>query len=186
MEFKVKRSFLYVFLCNVVLVFLVCVSVPFAYNAWVFIVAFVLFFGLFCLYNTTVTFASCRIETNQIVYNAGIFSYKIDISKIQIIGVNRSYSPSLATSFDRIRIVTNDNGNQKFYYISVVDREKFIEIIENKMLQNNKQTLNTKKNNSNSINTKNNAKTKIANKSSKVRKKVTNTTKKTTKKLNNK
>ena len=50
MEFKVKRSFLNIFIINLVLIFLVCVSIPFAYNTWVFIVVFAICFGLFCFF----------------------------------------------------------------------------------------------------------------------------------------
>ena len=132
MEFKVKRSFLNIFIINLVLIFLVCVSIPFAYNTWVFIVVFAICFGLFCFYNTSVIFATCKVENNKILYRTGAFKYEIDIKSIEKIEKNRSYNPSLATSFDRIRIVTKNKKNkQEVFYISVVDRDKLIEIVKN-------------------------------------------------------
>ena len=120
MEFKVKRSFLSILIFNLILIFLVCVSIPFAYNTWVFIVVFAICFGLFCFYNTSIIFASCKIENNLLTYRTGAFKYEIELNSIQKIEKNKSYSPSLATSFDRIRIVKNKNNNQKVFYISVV------------------------------------------------------------------
>ena len=131
MEFKVKRSFLSIFVLNLVLVFLVCVSIPFAYNIWVFLVVFIICFGLLCLYNTSVIFASCKVEGNTLIYRTGVFKYEIDINTIQKVEKTRSYCPSLATSFDRIRIVTKKGDKHGFYYISVVDSDKLIDILQN-------------------------------------------------------
>lgn len=132
MEFKVKRSFLPIFLVNLALVFLICVSIPFAYNIWVFLVVFAICFTLFCLYNTAVIFASCKLEGNKLTYKTGLFKYEIDTTTIEKVEKNKSYAPSLAISFERVRIVVKVNDKHKFYYISVVDRDKLIELLSKK------------------------------------------------------
>lgn len=179
MEFKVKRSFLSIFIFNLVLIFLICVSVPFAYNTWVFAVVFAIVFSLFCFYNSSIIFAICRIENNKIIYRTGAFKYEININTIQKIQKNKSYSPSLATSFDRIRIVTNKNNIQKVYYISVVDRDKFIDIINNKIDANKKVKLKVNENKNEVKKTANTTSTSITKKQTSDKKNL-NTTKKTT------
>ena len=113
MEFKVKKDFLLVFLVNVVLAFLVCITIPFAYNTWVFIVVFSICFAILAFYDTAVIFASCKVENDLLTFKTGVFSYKIDLKTIVKAEKSKNIYGSLALSCDRVRILTNVNGKNK-------------------------------------------------------------------------
>ena len=132
MEFKVKRDFLLVFLINVLLVFLVCVTIPFAYNAWVFVVVFTICFAILAFYDTAVIFATCKVENDLLTFKTGVFSYKINLNTIVKVERTKNIYGSLALSCDRVRILTNVDGKNKVYYVSVVDNEKLMSIISPK------------------------------------------------------
>ena len=132
MEFKVKRDFLNVFLVNIILAFLVCVSIPFAYNTWVFIVVFTVCLSIIILYDTAVIFASCKVDNDILTFKTGIFSYKINLNSIVKVEKSKNFYGSLALSCDRVRILTNVDGKNKVYYVSVMDNEKLMSIISPK------------------------------------------------------
>ena len=129
MEFKVKRSFLGIFIINLCIAFLFGVSLPFAYNTFVFIVVFSIVLALAIFYNTAVIFASCKVEQDKLTYRTGAFKYEIDLKTVTKVQKSNNYHPSLALSPERIRILTGKGKEQKVYYISVIDREKLISIL---------------------------------------------------------
>lgn len=132
MEFKVKKDFLLVFLVNVLLAFLVCIAIPFAYNTWVFIVVFTVCLAILVFYDTSVIFASCKVENDVLTYRTGVFSYKINLNTIVSVERSKNLYGSLALSCDRVRIVTNLEGKNKVYYVAVCDNEKLMSVISPK------------------------------------------------------
>ena len=130
MEFKVKRDFLTIFLVNLGLLFLLGVAIPFAYNTVVFIIVLAIVLSLIAFYNTSVIFATCKIENETLIFRTGVFKYVIKLNEIVKVTPSKNYHCSLSLSSDRLRILTFDKeNNQKVYYVSVEDNENLASVI---------------------------------------------------------
>ena len=125
MEFKVKRDFLLVFLINLVLAFILY----FSYITAVLVVFLILAIGGIALFNTSVIFASCKINNEELVFKTGVFKYTIKLNTIAKVTPSKNAYGSLSLSFDRLRVLTVSEGKQKVYYISVVDNEKLLSVL---------------------------------------------------------
>lgn len=133
MEFKVKKDFLYVFLIDIVLAFLTCIFIPFVTEStWFFVIIMVIAAALLVLFNVSVIFSCCKIEDNTLTYRTGIFKYIINTKDIVKVERSKNIYCSLSLSIDRIRILTNENGKNKVYYISVVNNDELLKAIEPK------------------------------------------------------
>jgi len=133
MEFKVKKDFLYVFLIDIVLAFLTCIFIPFVTEStWFFVIIMVIAAALLVLFNLSVILSCCKIEDNTLTYRTGIFKYIINTKDIVKVERAKNIYCSLSLSIDRIRILTNENGKNKVYYISVVNNDELLKAIEPK------------------------------------------------------
>lgn len=176
MEFKVKRDFLLVFLINIVLAFILALALYFSYNTAVLVIFLILAVGGITLFNTSVIFASCKIDNEELIFKTGIFKYTIKLNTIAKITPSKNAYGSLALSFDRLRILTVSEGKQKVYYISVVDNEKLLSVLTpNKKTEEPKQEV---------AETKTEEVKSPAKKTTTTKKKTTSTAKKTTAKSN--
>ena len=130
MEFKIKRDFLPIFIINLVLLFVLCVP-TLAFGKWIaYLIIFdVAILSIIVVYNTSVIFASCKLENNTLYYKVGLFKYEIDLNNIKNVSLARNIHYSLALSLDRIRILSIENGKQKVYYISVCDNSNLLELL---------------------------------------------------------
>ena len=129
MEFKVKRDFLLVFLINLVLAFILALALYFSYNTAVLVIFLILAIGGITLFNTSVIFASCKIDNEELVFKTGVFKYTIKLNTIAKVTPSKNAYGSLSLSFDRLRVLTVSEGKQKVYYISVVDNEKLLSVL---------------------------------------------------------
>ncbi|MBQ3213695.1 MAG: PH domain-containing protein [Clostridia bacterium] len=176
MEFKVKRDFLLVFLINIVLAFILALALYFSYNTAVLVIFLILAIGGIALFNTSVIFASCKIDNEELIFKTGIFKYTIKLNTIAKITPSKNAYGSLSLSFDRLRILTVSEGKQKVYYISVVDNEKLLSVLTpNKKAEEPKQEV---------AETKTEEVKSPAKKTTTTKKKTTSTAKKTTAKSN--
>lgn len=176
MEFKVKRDFLLVFLINIVLAFILALALYFSYNTAVLVIFLILAIGGIALFNTSVIFASCKIDNEELIFKTGIFKYTIKLNTIAKITPSKNAYGSLSLSFDRLRILTVSEGKQKVYYISVVDNEKLLSVLTpNKKTEEPKQEV---------AETKTEEVKSPAKKTTTTKKKTTSTAKKTTAKSN--
>ncbi len=131
MEFKVKRDFASIFAWDAFLVFLLLFGIAFFFNVWVGIVVLLINISLLTIYNTSIIFASCKIENNTLTFKTGMFKYNINLNTIKKVEKSTNYYPSLSMSVDRVRLLTNTNGKEKVYYVSVLDNDKLIDLINN-------------------------------------------------------
>ena len=133
MEFKVKRDFLYVFLIDIVLAFLTCIFIPFVTEStWFFVIIMVVAFTLLVLFNTSVIFSTCKVDNELLTFKAGLFKYEIELKNIVKVERAKNIYGSLCVSHDRVRILTNKDGKNKVYYVSVVNNDELIKVIEPK------------------------------------------------------
>lgn len=129
MEFKVKRDFLLVFLINLVLAFILALALYFSYNAVILTIFLILSVGGIILFNSSVIWASCKINNEELIFKTGVFKYTIKLNTIAKVTPSKNAYGSLSLSFDRLRILTVSEGKQKVYYISVVDNEKLLSVL---------------------------------------------------------
>lgn len=136
MEFKVKRDFLYVFLIDIVLAFLTCIFIPFVTaSTWFFVIIMAVAFALLVLFNTAVIYSTCKVENDTLTFKAGLFKYEIDLNTIVKAERAKNIYGSLCVSHDRVRILTNKDGKNKVYYVSVVNNDELIKAIEPKKVE---------------------------------------------------
>lgn len=131
MEFKVKRDFISIFLWSAFLTFLLLVGIAFFFNVWVGLIVLLINLTLIAIYATSIIFASCKIENNTLLFRTGMFKYSINLNTIKKVEKAKNYYPSLSMSVDRVRLLTNVDGKEKVYYVSVLDNDKLIDLITN-------------------------------------------------------
>ncbi|MBQ3047445.1 MAG: PH domain-containing protein [Clostridia bacterium] len=133
MEFKVKLDFLYVFLIEVVLAFLALIFIPFvSVSTWFFVLITLAFIALLVFFNLMAFISSCKIEGTTLTYKAGVFKYEINTNNIVKVEKAKNIYPSLSFSIDRVRILVHENGKNKVYYVSVVNNDELIKVLEPK------------------------------------------------------